>query len=994
MTIIMEILEDDTVSSNGAATGTATTINTMNDGEQQQQQQQQQSRKKGGKKSTSSATKTKRRKASADAAWTRLYSATTAAQNAGKWNVYKRTEEEKKRKIIPKDNAFLAYGEDVLSKNPKRKQSAPTIPRKRPEKVYTARNRDGTFAEITTPKTSRRRMSNRLNSSSSVASLGSNTSYSSRMSQGSRSTVASRQSRKSTSSAPARMTRSRSVAAPPRVASITSRSVRKTPPPASARRKTPPRTSRSKTTPNKKTLTKSKSTPNDRIIKNTRPPRARRTKSEATIAKKMDNFSAEEESTIATNENDNDTLLELELDAILDDDDDDDQIINDDKPVASSINDNSNNMPPPQKIPQPQLSVDKNDVFDIDATKPEDTTDPEVVEEVQEKEEVHEDEASREIEVPEEVHEEALIVEEEANTTYIDENSGDDSFNNKLSLSLQETNDDGNDALSSNDVNVVPPSDNDVDVHPPNENNANVPFSSSDAEVDDVVDMSYDDSIKPDANVVIGDTNDDTDPFESSSFIDETGTGTETLEEEEAAEEEELEPTTAFEELVPNTPPSKKSAEEPPTSIGKPSLFSAAATTHAIPMSPLTPDIRNVKLRSAEIDTPSPETDTMNSTKLRSVELNNSPIPNIANIIDGSNNLRSCRARRKKREPKIFGKEWLLNHWNRNDADKDTPCLLVIPEREELESLFRRIDENLSGKITKVELHTAVQILYPEEEDTNTKDAAFNIALESIVTEDENALEQEEFSYFIHYMVYYHNLSIPFEFAITNGEEYSSFTITHYKFTMVSQDIIWSNLLLLKDRNEEMKTSDLFDILAVNEENNTNEDDNKIIHFDSLCKYLAMKALKDIEEELYHERHSSDDDDDVEVSSEEEAEDDVANDINNNDDDNIDASEGGLFHEFSGTNNLSMESVDENQVSLHTLDINGKDSDQKKKNSSVQNRMAFFEQQQKTQESEFVNQRRRSLFKPKTWRKSFYKNQFIAKANAEQKKVQADNTDD
>mmetsp|Transcript_22958 Transcript_22958/g.25318 ORF Transcript_22958/g.25318 Transcript_22958/m.25318 type:complete len:166 (+) Transcript_22958:106-603(+) len=68
----------------------------------------------------------------------RLYNTSTKVQTQNKWIVYKRAQEERKKKIIPKDNLFLAYGTTIINQSPPWKQCSPTmsllkknIPRKR-----------------------------------------------------------------------------------------------------------------------------------------------------------------------------------------------------------------------------------------------------------------------------------------------------------------------------------------------------------------------------------------------------------------------------------------------------------------------------------------------------------------------------------------------------------------------------------------------------------------------------------------------------------------------------------------------------------------------------------------------------------------------------------------------------------------------------------------------------------------------------------------------
>jgi len=498
----------------------------------------------------------------------------------------------------------------------------------------------------------------------------------------------------------------------------------------------------------------------------------------------------------------------------------------------------------------------------------------------------------------------------------------------------------------------------------------------------------------------------------------------------------------------PSSPPRDSFTSSLPSSIGK----SPMPSTLRGVMSPLTPDFRRKKLRSVE---------------------RNAKISETKLVLPG------------KRD---------LHHWNEDSSDGITH-MLGIPGETELEYLFQQIDENSTGKLSLVELYTAVQILYPN---FDISSAAFDSAYKScqgVNTSNENdtaalestsgSVEQNEFSFFIHYMVYYHNLSIHFALTKTETEnestesknksteneekqeeEQTTHTISREKFSKVSQDIKFSNLLLLKDG--ETDAIDLFDILDINRENK--------IQFHSLCHYLAttrprfkvqqtngeekeyQKVLDDIladeedseipkdkslpeietknddavvDTELNNVAPSEDTADtnqakismeetlvEHEVTSEEEAslEKEMPPEEDAPPEEKIPSQEGmpvekkisveeiaseekseygsksskrprvNLLRKISSgmrRNNSNTGSVDgsinsKSSLTTETLHKNGNPD----KGNAVKNMKHFFENQETESDKNLrQNERRRSLFKPKTWSKSFYKNQFITLAN-------------
>jgi len=437
-------------------------------------------------------------------------------------------------------------------------------------------------------------------------------------------------------------------------------------------------------------------------------------------------------------------------------------------------------------------------------------------------------------------------------------------------------------------------------------------------------------------------------------------------------------------EATPKTPPSsirKNSISGLPSSIQKkldPSMLSGS-------MSPLTPDFRNRKLRSVE------RNDRILDTKFV-----------------------------------ILGKESL--HHIEGLSDDIKILMLGIPEESELEYLFQQIDENSIGKLSLVELHAAVQILYPNFDISSTAfDSAYKSCRSGANTSDESGIavtestsgfvEQNEFFFFIHYMVYYHNLSIYFSLTSTETkdgsaeseekqtEEENDRTISREVFSEVAQNIKLSNLLLLKDG--ETDANDLFDSLNINGEDK--------IQLDALCYYLAVHRSRSKEQRMNGEEKGCQeevnntlaDEEAPAISSEEELSHSrmpTEKDKSSKQIDSEENSECGskspirkrvslLKKIKSGIKRSSsgMGSVDESMAydcNHSTETSNGSDRSGKNGN-GVTNMRQFFENQK---ESEFIqtrgeNEKRKNLFKPKTWRESFYKNKFITLANTEQESL-------
>jgi len=148
------------------------------------------------------------------------------------------------------------------------------------------------------------------------------------------------------------------------------------------------------------------------------------------------------------------------------------------------------------------------------------------------------------------------------------------------------------------------------------------------------------------------------------------------------------------------------------------------------------------------------------------------------------------------------------------DVSKLKTTKLKFPNKKELQDLFLRMDDNSTGNLSLVELEKAVITLYPN---FNNK-PALAAAHKSTDSSGDGFVQQKEFTFFVHYLVYYNNIWSLF----SEGDENSDRRITRDEFMEIAKKIDTNN----KEPN------DLFDAIDTNQ--------GGMILFDELCNYLAV----------------------------------------------------------------------------------------------------------------------------------------------------------
>eukprot|EP00547_Thalassionema_nitzschioides_P002304 CAMPEP_0194222234 /NCGR_PEP_ID=MMETSP0156-20130528/32428_1 /TAXON_ID=33649 /ORGANISM="Thalassionema nitzschioides, Strain L26-B" /LENGTH=624 /DNA_ID=CAMNT_0038952933 /DNA_START=142 /DNA_END=2013 /DNA_ORIENTATION=- len=147
------------------------------------------------------------------------------------------------------------------------------------------------------------------------------------------------------------------------------------------------------------------------------------------------------------------------------------------------------------------------------------------------------------------------------------------------------------------------------------------------------------------------------------------------------------------------------------------------------------------------------------------------------------------------------------------DVSKLKTSKLSFPDEEEMNKLFLQMDENSSGKLSLAELDKAVMVLYPEFRNKPALAATYK----STDVSGNGFIEQSEFPFFLHYLVYYNNLFSLFRKIDEDGDR----RISRDEFLKASKS------MELKEN-----PSDLFDAIDLN--------GGGMILFDELCNYLAF----------------------------------------------------------------------------------------------------------------------------------------------------------
>jgi len=177
-----------------------------------------------------------------------------------------------------------------------------------------------------------------------------------------------------------------------------------------------------------------------------------------------------------------------------------------------------------------------------------------------------------------------------------------------------------------------------------------------------------------------------------------------------------------------------------------------------------------------------------------------------------------------------------LNSW----IGKSWPWLMTIPSEEELDSTFRRIDKNAAGTISMIRLDAAIRLLYPNYFQVNSSPPiAFQAAYKSCCSTTTSTPPSEgkknyanelvdkcEYAFFVHYLVYYHNLSHYFS---------SSSKITPDGFRKVVRDMAFLHFI-----QEKGIISDFFEMIDVYDEG--------VIQLEYICNYLAFHTALSISE--------------------------------------------------------------------------------------------------------------------------------------------------
>jgi len=206
---------------------------------------------------------------------------------------------------------------------------------------------------------------------------------------------------------------------------------------------------------------------------------------------------------------------------------------------------------------------------------------------------------------------------------------------------------------------------------------------------------------------------------------------------------------------------------------------------------------------------------------------------------------------------------------NRRTKEKHHPTTgtLKVPEKKDLKSLFRRIDPHDTGLVSLVELDTAVSILYPKEsnhfsvkafhaayENSNTTTSATNAttttnnatanttstSTSTNNTEDE-FVDFNEFSFFLHYLVHYRNLSTHMTLEESQTKTLKPLllerdtSLTRQDFGKAVKDVHFLNFI----QREQNNVNDLFDVIDTN--------DQEQIQLNDFCHYLAFSSNSKID---------------------------------------------------------------------------------------------------------------------------------------------------
>lgn len=142
---------------------------------------------------------------------------------------------------------------------------------------------------------------------------------------------------------------------------------------------------------------------------------------------------------------------------------------------------------------------------------------------------------------------------------------------------------------------------------------------------------------------------------------------------------------------------------------------------------------------------------------------------------------------------------------------------ISLPTKEDMKSVLLFMD-GYDGKISLTELEVAVMLLYPQFQN----EPALAAACKSFHILGNGFLEQNEFSFFLCYLVYYNNLSLLFQ---NFGKDNDSIVISRQELLQAADHIA--------DLRE--NPGDIFDSIDLNCEGT--------ILLEDLCNYLAFRQL-------------------------------------------------------------------------------------------------------------------------------------------------------
>jgi len=192
---------------------------------------------------------------------------------------------------------------------------------------------------------------------------------------------------------------------------------------------------------------------------------------------------------------------------------------------------------------------------------------------------------------------------------------------------------------------------------------------------------------------------------------------------------------------------------------------------------------------------------------------------------------------------------------------------MKVPEEEELEYLFQCMDDNSTGIISLIVLDSVIRAFYPNYFHLNTgsynpdafhavymqhrQDPAAPAAAPNYQNDAQNIMDRKEFSFFMHYLVYYHNLSMHYAMMLSSSNynkhekkeqqqqhhHHSSACITRDNFRKVLKDMDFLNFIE-KDNND---VNELFDMIDINFQG--------FIHSDDFCNFLALYIVLSSERE-------------------------------------------------------------------------------------------------------------------------------------------------